>query len=516
MKTYWETPTSNLFDTANWSGGSTPGANDIIALTIAGTYTVTSNTNHTVLGVTTGANATLSIGHDSTFTATEGTATGANAGTITILDGSTLQIGGIVDNTGLINLSGNTTQTKLVAISNTTFEGGGRIQMTDNVNNFFTVLPSTNIITNVDNNISGAGTITAEIFNNDKLGVINATGTNNRLVINNTDVINSGLIEATGAAGLQLSGGSCIANKGGIIEAENGSAIDLESFNEIEGGTLKGNIDVFSNDGAVLDGISAGTLSNQGAVAIENGASLSLRGVINNTGSINLNGGATATDINLIGVSTSATTTTLEGGGQVKLTDSSLNSLDVRRNSATKITLNNVNNTISGAGTIGVSGDLTLNNEKLGIINATGATNSLILDGPVSNAGLMEATGAGHLRIDAENAGNAEDIANTGVIAANTGSIVTLEAGTITGGTLKTSGTGAIQVTTSGSSFVVFDGSNQIVHTNAMINIEGNVEVSNGSTLGMAGTIRNTGDILDGFGSAIELFLGRNGQTHDP
>ena len=506
MKTYWETPTSNLFDTANWSGGSTPGANDIVALTIAGTYTVTSNTNHTVLGVTTGANATLSIGHDSTFTATEGTATGVNAGTITILDGSTLQIGGIVDNTGLINLSGNTTQTKLVAISNTTFEGGGRIQMTDNVNNFFTVLPSTNIITNVDNNISGAGTITAEIFNNDKLGVIDANDTNNRLVINNTDVINSGLIEATGAAGLQLSGGSFIANKGGIIEAANGSAIDLESFDEIEGGTLKGNIDVFSNDGAMLDG-SGNSLSNQGAVAIENGASLSLRGVINNTGSINLDGGATATSIILIGVSTSASTTTLEGGGQVKLSDSSLNSLDVEGTSpATKITLNNVNNTISGAGTIGVSGDLTLNNETLGIINATGVTNSLILDGPVSNAGLMEATGAGHLRIDAENAGNAEDIANTGVIAANTGSIVTLEAGTITGGTLKTSGTGAIQVTTSGSSFVVFDGSNQIVHTNAMINIEGNVEVSNGSTLGMAGTIRNTGDILDGFGSAIELF----------
>ena len=149
-----------------------------------------------------------------------------------------------------------------------------------------------------------------------------------------------------------------------------------------------------------------------------------------------------------------------------------------------------------------------MNNEKLGIINATGATNSLILDGPVSNAGLMEATGAGHLTIDAENAGNAEDIANTGVIAANTGSIVTLEAGIITGGTLKTSGTGAIQVTTSGSAFLVFDGSNEIVHTNTMINVEGNVEVSSGSALGMAGTIRNTGNILDGFGSTIDLFSG--------
>jgi hypothetical protein len=73
---------------------------------------------------------------------------------------------------------------------------------------------------------------------------------------------------------------------------------------------------------------------------------------------------------------------------------------------------------------------------------------------------------------------------------------------------LKTSGTGAIQVTTSGSAFLVFDGSNQVVHTNTMINVEGNVEVSSGSALGMAGTTRNNGNILDGFGSTIDLFPG--------
>jgi fibronectin-binding autotransporter adhesin len=309
MKTYWETPTSNFFDTANWSGGTTPGANDIVALTVAGIYTVTSNTSHTVLGLVTGTGATLSISSLTTFTATEGTATGANAGVITILDGSTLRIGGIVDNTGLINLGGNTSLTKLAAMSNTTFEGGGRIQMTDDVHNNFSGLPTTSIITNVDNNISGAGTIAAEIFNNDKKGVINATGTNNRLVVN-ADVINSGLIEATGAAGLQFSGFGSIANKGGIIEAENGSTINLDGGNQIKGGTLKGNVDVGGNNGAMLDGSSAGTLSNQGAVAIENGASLSLRGVINNTGSIDLDGGATATSIILLGVGISAGTTT--------------------------------------------------------------------------------------------------------------------------------------------------------------------------------------------------------------
>jgi hypothetical protein len=494
MKTYWETPISDLFDTANWSGGSTPGPNDIIALTVAGTYTVTTNTDHTVLGVSTGAGATLSIGHDSTFTATEGTATGANAGAITLLDGSTLEIGGIVDNTGLINLNGNGDLTRLIAISNTIFEGGGRIQMTDDVDNFFGVEPTENtIITNVDNNISGAGTITANIFNNDKLGVIDATDANNRLVINDTELVNTGLIEATGAAGLELAGGTSIRNQGAVIEAANGSVINLDGFNEIEGGTLKGNIDVVSNTGAGLDGMSAGTLSNQGAIAIENGESLGLRGVINNTGSINLNGGATATGI-LLGGTIPAFPVTLEGGGQVKLTDSSFNSLDVQGNIPT--TLINVNNTISGAGTIGASGDLTLDNEKLGIIDATGANNALILDGLVNNAGLIEATGVAGLTI------NREGIANTasGIIEANTGSLVELQTGTITGGTLKTIGTGVIQIANSGSTFCAFDGSS------AVITVAGNVDVSSGSVLGLLGTIENTGNIMDDSGSAIDLF----------
>jgi len=500
MKTYWETPISDLFDTANWSGGSTPAANDIIALTVAGTYTVTTNTDHTVLGVSTGPGATLSIGHDSIFTATEGTATGANSGAITILDGSTLQIGGIVDNTGHINIDASGGVTELFILSNTTFEGGGHIQMTDNVDNFFNA-ESTGEITNVDNNISGGGTIAARILNNDKLGVINATGAHNQLDINDTEVINSGLIEATGSAGLELAGDSSITNEGAILEAANGSVINLDSDNEIEGGTLKGNIDVLGNNGAVLDGISAGTVSNEGAITIENGETLALRGVINNTGSINLNGGATATDMFVLGGATPAAATTLEGGGQVKLTDSSFNSLDVH--GATATTLSNVNNTISGAGTIGASGDLTLNNEKLGIINATGANNALILDGPVTNAGLLEATGVAGLTI------NRDGVVNTAsaTIQANTGSLVTLQTGTITGGTLKTSGSGVIRIVNSGSTFFAFDGSNVSVHTNTIINVASNVDVSSGSVLDLVGTVRDTGNIQDDSGSTINLVL---------
>jgi hypothetical protein len=116
-------------------------------------------------------------------------------------------------------------------------------------------------------------------------------------------------------------------------------------------------------------------------------------------------------------------------------------------------TLFNVNNTISGAGSIGAFGDLTLNNETLGMINATGANNPLILDGRVNNAGLIEATGIAGLTI------NGEGIANTasGIIEANTGSLVKLQSGAITGGTLKTSG--VIRIANSGSNFFKSAGS---------------------------------------------------------
>jgi hypothetical protein len=57
---------------------------------------------------------------------------------------------------------------------------------------------------------------------------------------------------------------------------------------------------------------------------------------------------------------------------------------------------NNVNNTIAGAGTMA---DLNLNNEKLGVVDATGAVNQLIIDNAIANAGLFEGTGAAGLQL---------------------------------------------------------------------------------------------------------------------
>ena len=103
-------------------------------------------------------------------------------------------------------------------------------------------------------------------------------------------------------------------------------------------------------------------------MVISDGAILPLSGIIDNTGTIELNSTGSATDLELIehGI-------TLQGHGQVILSDSGEN---VITGTVSDVKLTNVDNTISGAGHLG-DGQMTLVNE--GTIIATG-TNALDID----------------------------------------------------------------------------------------------------------------------------------------
>ena len=93
---------------------------------------------------------------------------------------------------------------------------------------------------------------------------------------------------------------------------------------------------------------------NAGAITIGDGAVLPLSGIIDNTGTIALDRLERRTKLQLIqnGI-------TLEGGGQVILSDSSENFI---AGTIPSVTLTNVDNTISGAGQLG-AGQMTLVNE---------------------------------------------------------------------------------------------------------------------------------------------------------
>jgi len=178
---------------------------------------------------------------------------------------------------------------------------------------------------------------------------------------------------------------------------------------------------------------------NAGNMTISDGAVLPLSGIIDNTGTIELNSAGSETDLELIehGI-------TLQGHGQVILSDSSQN---VITGAVSDVTLTNVDNTISGAGHLGDSVMILVNQ---GSIIATG-TNSLEIDTGTStivNSGTLEATGSGGLVIDS-------NVENSGQLWANGGNIVLH--GSVTGGTAVMDGTATIEFGAAASTNVTFD-----------------------------------------------------------
>ncbi|PWJ86108.1 VCBS repeat-containing protein [Mesorhizobium loti] len=184
-----------------------------------------------------------------------------------------------------------------------------------------------------------------------------------------------------------------------------------------------GNAVITLGDGQsiTLDGVHSGALTasnfvfdqtpvvnNPGTMTIGDGALLPLSGTINNTGLISLDSTGSETLLQIIqhGV-------TLQGGGQILLSDSAAN---VISGTGPDVTLVNVDNTISGAGQLG-GGMLSLDNQ--GTIIATGS-NALVIDtggSVVTNSGTLEATGSGGLTVTG-------GLANSGMLLANGGDIV--------------------------------------------------------------------------------------------
>lgn len=225
-------------------------------------------------------------------------------------------------------------------------------------------------------------------------------------------------------------------------------------------------------------GTSATPLTNNGTINLLNGSSMGLHNSVVNTGLIHVQAGATATTLgNIVG------TSTLSGGGTIRLSGANARIFD--QNAGTP-TLTIANQTIEGEGSIGLD-SFFMNNQALGLIHANSAGNTLTVNPAgfsnvinATNQGTMQASNGGILAL--ENGG----WDNTGgTIQALNGSEVRLSAALgITGGTLSTSGSGIIRVV---------DGDfNNFLNG---LNLNGNLELTDGSALRLLGTIDNTGNI---------------------
>ena len=205
---------------------------------------------------------------------------------------------------------------------------------------------------------------------------------------------------------IDLIGFSGVSGYGDLVIANdaNGNAVVTISNNEtivvlgVDATALNASNFVFNQEPAMI---------NAGIMTISDGAILPLGGTINNTGTIALDSTGSETDLEIL-----VHSATLQGGGNVTLSD---NSQNVIYGGSADATLVNIDNTISGAGHLG-NGQLTLVNS--GTIVANGV-NALDIDtgvNVVTNAGILEATGTGGLIVHG-------DLANSGLLWANGGNI---------------------------------------------------------------------------------------------
>jgi hypothetical protein len=420
-----------------------------------------------------------------------------NTGAIDIQNGGILAAVGALVNNGSVTLQSNNTATEfVVGTAGLTLSGSGTIAMAqatgDTNGNIITGAASTATFTN-DSTIAGGGLLGDGTLTLINAGTINASS-GYALVLNTGAIAatNTGLIESTGTGGLTIQ--TLVENSGGTIAAYAGNV-------DLNGGTIAGGTLASSGNGAILVAqgqtgtlnASANSITNTGGIAIQNGGTLVAAGALINDGAITLQSNNSSTEF-VIGNSG----LTLSGSGTLALSQNTgaTNGNTIIGASAAATFTND--STIAGGGLLG-DGTLTLINA--GTINASSGYALVLNTGAIAatNTGLIESTGTGGLTIQTlvENSG--------GTIAAYVGN-VDLNGGTIAGGTLASSGNGAILVA-QGQTGTLNASANSITNT-------GGIAIQNGGTLVAAGALINDGAItLQSNNSSTEFVIGNSGLT---
>jgi len=422
---YLESITGGLTNTAilEASNGGTLYI-DGVTVNNAGGGTITANAGSTVqlLGNTTIQGGTLT-NNGSFFGTPAGnsaildgsTAAGAITinGTYTNDNGSTTYVLGTINNNNnfLVTATGNGNNSELLIDSaNVTLQGGGTVTLSTGSGGGNALLLQAAgglILTNVDNTIQGEGIIG---FNgltlvNEVGGTINANSMGGlqitTLTIESAQVTNQGLMEATNNGGLNIDGVT-VNNQGGTISANGaGASVQLFGLADIQGWTLTNNGAAFfgtpNGNVAVLDGSTvSGAVTINGTYTNGNNSTTYLLGTINNQGNIQVNGGSGNNSI----LEIDTANVTLTGGGTVTLSTAGGGGSAYIDQASGGFVLENFNNTIQGAGIIGLNG-LSLLNDVGGTVlaNAPGQTLSITSAGTVTNDGTFQANSGSTLLV---------------------------------------------------------------------------------------------------------------------
>ncbi|MGO9759530.1 MAG: beta strand repeat-containing protein [Roseiarcus sp.] len=348
-----------------------------------------------------------------------------NAGLLMVGAGSTLTLNAAVENTGEIELGGTTTATQLlVGASGSLLLDAGRVVLTNSAENFIgsaaSAATSGAQLTNSTNIITGSGTIGDANLRLVNLtgAVIDSTGSVGMTLVGNTNSklssdYNDGLIENTGSGGLTIE--NVWSDAGMIKEAGTGN-LTLLNFSNTGGGgyisedALVGDLNLTNASlaSSFLTSVAGSTINitsgststideaifTHGSVDVDS-STLIADNDYYNYGAINLEGSGTASVLELNG------TLQLRGGGDLNLENTAGNSI---KTNGSAQTFENINDTISGFGTIGdanmffknsLDGTVDANTANLLTINAGGGGTTGLF-----NAGMLESTDTGGLTID--------------------------------------------------------------------------------------------------------------------
>ena len=454
------------FNGTNWVGGTAPTGiadNAVVGAPAPVTLNGSVNLNSLVVGADGVINSNASLNLDFGGTATT---TLNNAGTINMGNNTDLQFQNAVLNSGNININATSSATDIeIDSAGATLDGGGTVTLNGNNAGINGLGGST--LTIVDQTIQGQGRIGQNSIgiSNQSNGIIDANLMSQTLQIdaNATGVTNAGILQASNGGTLRVAG-SVVDNTGGQIIAQDGSQVVMNA-SAISNGTLgtagTGQLTVDTSSSVGFENVTI-----NGTMVSNNNSDTEISGTINNTGTMRIEAGASSTDIEI-----QAGGATLTGGGTVELSGSNagINGTD---------TLTIGDHTIEGQGSIGRNA-IGIVNSASGLIDANLASQTLQIDTNASgfdNDGTLQASNMGQLRIT----GTAVDN-DGGLIEAKTDSTVSLNASTITGGTLNSVGTGQLVIET-GSSVRLQDLSNM-----------GSVVSLNNTDTEISGTIANSG-----------------------
>ena len=371
----------NFTTVADWSLGHVPTSSEDAFIGTNGAI-VGSGVNETVNSVGTGTSDVLDINGDSVFEVVNGTGPNENLGSVVVEDGSEFQMdGGGFFNLGTLRLNSIGTNTSFVVTHTSQLTGGGNVIMTPNSGelNFIVGNSSNVMLTNVDNDISGTGSIGGLIFVND--GIIE---TNNSFGVGDMQIWGSAV------GGSFENDGHMFADDGGTLElgvnartATIGNAGLIEALGattttkiQIDGNVtiVAGHI-LLAGPNSSFDEIVSGSLS---ATLNLDGVFLDGAGVIGgNSGlTLNIDSGSTVDAdqvVSLLSISTIGGTITNDGtmeatnDGLLDLPSAIDNNGTILASSGEVI----ISNTITGSGIVELSSAGTFG--TLVDVNATGA-----------------------------------------------------------------------------------------------------------------------------------------------